>query len=93
MGTDKNNPEQLDISALEQSAYHELDTSGLICPEPVMLLHKLVRSIAAGDLIKMLATDSTTERDVARFCEFLRHPLIHAEKQGQHYIYWIKKRL
>lgn len=81
-----------ELEILRQSEHHELDATGLICPEPVMLLHKTVRAINAGEVIKMLATDVSTERDVPRFCEFLRHPLIASEKDGEQYIYWIKKR-
>jgi tRNA 2-thiouridine synthesizing protein A len=28
-----------------------LDTSGLVCPEPVMLLHKSVRELSIGQII------------------------------------------
>ncbi|MBT8148569.1 MAG: sulfurtransferase TusA [Gammaproteobacteria bacterium] len=73
-------------------AQHELDATGLLCPEPVMLLHKTIRSIAAGEVVKLLATDVSTERDIPRFCEFLRHPLLASERDEELFIYWIKKR-
>ncbi|MDG1662700.1 MAG: sulfurtransferase TusA [Pseudomonadales bacterium] len=71
---------------------HEIDARGLSCPEPVMLLHKKIRAIAAGETIRLVATDSSTERDVPRFCEFLRHPLMARECINGQYLYWIKKR-
>ena len=54
----------------------ELDTRGLFCPEPVMMLHGAVREAIAGDLLTVLATDPSTQRDVAKFCQFLGHDLV-----------------
>ena len=34
---------------------HNLDTSGLTCPEPVMMLHNKIRDIAAGEVLEILA--------------------------------------
>ena len=71
---------------------HEVDARGLLCPEPVMLLHKKIRAVAAGETIRLVATDSSTERDVPRFCEFLRHSLMARECIDGQFLYWIKKR-
>lgn len=68
-----------------------LDTSGLLCPEPVMMLHKTVREVAAGAIIKVIATDPSTTRDIPKFCHFLGHELLHQESDEKSYIYVIKK--
>ena len=69
-----------------------LDTSGLICPEPVMLLHKTVRELTIGQVIEVIATDPATTRDVPSFCEFLGHELISQTNSNDHsYRYLIKK--
>lgn len=70
---------------------HELDTCGLICPEPVMMLHAQIRKSSPNDIIKIIATDPATERDIPKFCEFLPHQLLACEKIDNHYYYWIKK--
>ena len=68
-----------------------LDTSGLCCPEPVMLLHKHVRNMHSGELIKVLASDPSTTRDIPKFCHFLGHELLfHTEENGC-YQFIIKK--
>ncbi|MBP7958870.1 MAG: sulfurtransferase TusA, partial [Thiopseudomonas sp.] len=54
----------------------ELDASGLFCPEPVMMLHGKVRELAAGDVLKVIATDPSTQRDIPKFCMFLEHQLL-----------------
>ena len=68
-----------------------LDTSGLLCPEPVMMLHKAVRDITDGTIIKVIATDPSTTRDIPKFCHFLGHELLHQESDEKSYTYIIKK--
>lgn len=48
----------------------ELDTTGLYCPEPIMLMHNKVRDMTAGQVLKVVATDPATTRDVPKFCQF-----------------------
>jgi tRNA 2-thiouridine synthesizing protein A len=68
-----------------------LDTSGLLCPEPVMLLHKSVRDVESGELIQLVATDPSTTRDVPKFCHFLGHELVSQEESDNSYYYLIRK--
>lgn len=58
---------------------HHLDARGLYCPEPVMLLHNRVRDMAAGELLEVIATDPSTQRDIPKFCRFLGHELVAQE--------------
>lgn len=68
-----------------------MDATGLLCPEPVMLLHRAVREAAEGDVIEMIATDPSTTRDVPKFCHFLGHELLGQEEEGNLYKYYIRK--
>lgn len=70
---------------------HHLDARGLNCPEPVMLLHKAVRKMQAGEVLEVLATDPSTQRDIPKFCQFLGHELRLAEHTGEQYRYLICK--
>ncbi len=58
---------------------HHLDTQGLICPEPVMMLHRTIRQAEGGDVIEILATDPATTRDIPNFCRHLGHTLVQQE--------------
>lgn len=69
----------------------QLDTSGLLCPEPVMLLHKAVRAMTVGDVVEVTATDPSTERDIPKFCHFLGHKLLSSNQQNGVYTYIIEK--
>jgi len=68
-----------------------LDTSGLLCPEPVMLLHKAVRELASGAVIEVIATDPSTTRDIPKFCHFLGHELLQQQEDEKFYRYYIRK--
>lgn len=67
------------ISTSNFTANHHLDTQGLICPEPVMMLHKTIRRADGGDIIEVLATDPATTRDIPNFCRHLGHELLTQE--------------
>lgn len=73
--------------------HHTLDTQGLICPEPVMLLHKTMRGALAGEIVEVLATDPATTRDIPNFCRHLGHTLISQEMLETGYRYLIAKKL
>lgn len=73
-------------------AEHHLDATGLVCPEPVMLLHGKVRDMAPGELLEVRATDPSTERDIPKFCQFLGHRLVDRRQDGELYLYWIEKK-
>ena len=74
-----------------KAAIVELDASGLYCPEPVMLLHNKIRDMAAGDLLRLTATDPSTARDVPKFCLYLGHDLVEKSQSEGCYHYLIRK--
>ena len=77
----------------ELSADALLDASGLNCPEPVMMLHNKVRDLPAGEVLKVIAPDPSTQRDIPKFCVFLGHELVDQQADDGTYLYWIRKKL
>ncbi len=87
------------LSQIDRGDYALLEAEGLICPEPVMLLHKLVKQLASESLIKVTADDDSTLRDIPRFCDFLRHTLLavdtrpaDGQSESRIHTYWISTR-
>ncbi|MBT0722222.1 sulfurtransferase TusA [Tatumella sp. TA1] len=70
---------------------HLLDTQGLRCPEPVMLVRKMVRSMDEGQVVKIIADDPATKRDIPGFCEFMEHTLITAHTTETPYTFFVRK--
>ncbi|WP_101759386.1 sulfurtransferase TusA [Oceanicoccus sp. KOV_DT_Chl] len=68
-----------------------LDTSGLMCPEPVMMLHNAIRDIDVGTVLEVIATDPSTQRDIPKFCSFLGHELLRHEERDNKFYFYIQK--
>ena len=69
----------------------ELDTTGLRCPEPLMMVRNRVRRMASGAILKVTATDPSTTWDFPKFCTFMNHEMVVMETESLPYQYWIKK--
>mgnify|MGYP001820698329 FL=1 len=69
----------------------EIDATGLVCPEPLMIVRNRVREMASGEVLHIVATDPSTGRDFANFCRFMGHELISAREQEDRLEYWIRK--
>lgn len=69
----------------------ELDTRGLFCPEPVMLLHNGIKEVEVGEVLKVIATDPSTTRDIPRFCQFLGHELMDKREQDGEFVFLIRR--
>ncbi|APE29964.1 sulfurtransferase TusA [Halomonas aestuarii] len=68
----------------------QLDTTGLYCPEPIMLMHNKVRDMQAGEVLKVVASDPATTRDIPQFCRFLGHELLYQQEDDGSYLYLIR---
>ncbi len=55
-----------------------------------MMLHSAVREAEAGEVIKVIATDPSTERDIPKFCQFLGHELLDVISDGEQWVYFIQ---
>lgn len=73
------------------AAHKTLNTQGLYCPEPVMLLHGAIAEVDIGQTVKVIATDPSTERDIPKFCEFLGHELTANSSDDDHFYFYVKR--
>ena len=85
-------PKELNQNSQQIEFVEDLDATGLYCPEPVMLLHNRIRDIAVGEALRLTATDPSTTRDVPKFCLYLGHELVENLRQGNNYVYLIRKK-
>ncbi|MBS3796991.1 sulfurtransferase TusA [Pseudoalteromonas sp. BDTF-M6] len=75
------------------TADHVLDALGLRCPEPVMMVRGTVRKMNNGETLLIIADDSSTTRDIPKFCRFMDHTLVAQQTEQLPYQYLIKKGL
>ncbi len=76
---------------LFDQADHQLDTLGLRCPEPVMMVRLHIRKIASGETLLVIADDPSTTRDIPSFCRFMEHELVAKQITEKPYLYLVKK--
>ena len=82
----------MDVHKTQEREERILDATGLVCPEPLMLLRNRVREMSIGERIRVTATDPTTYRDFSDYCRFLGHELVHFSQQGEQYLYVVEKK-
>jgi len=57
----------------------EIDARGMLCPLPVLRLRKRLQRVAAGQVVRLLATDPAAVIDVPHFCAGAGHSLLEAQ--------------
>lgn len=69
----------------------ELNTLGLRCPEPIMLVRKTIRELAIGQILYVIDDDLATVRDIPSFCRHMDHKLVASQIESKPFQYWIEK--
>ncbi|GHB17967.1 sulfurtransferase TusA family protein [Salinicola rhizosphaerae] len=68
-----------------------LDTTGLRCPLPLLKAKQALASMAAGELLEVVATDAGSWRDFESFVAHSRHTLVERCEESGVYRYWLRK--
>lgn len=68
-----------------------LDCSGMSCPMPILKTKKAVDALQSGQVLKMIATDPGSTSDMQAWTEKTGHQLVDSEKDGDKFIFYIKK--
>lgn len=69
----------------------ELDARGLNCPLPILKAKKALKDMAAGETLKVVATDPGSVNDFAAFCRSTGNELVEQSESGGVYTYLIRK--
>ncbi len=68
-----------------------LDVRGLKCPLPVLRANKAIKSLPAGGVLEIHATDPGTVEDFKAYCETTGHELVESRQEGGVYSFVIRK--
>ncbi len=68
-----------------------LDTKGLSCPLPVLKARKALKSVPAGGLLRVLATDPASVIDFKAYCLTSGHELVEASQEGPVFVFLIRR--
>lgn len=69
----------------------EVNASGLNCPLPILKARQALTRMTVGQILKITATDPTSADDFPVFAEATHHRLLATERNGEQFIYWLKK--
>jgi tRNA 2-thiouridine synthesizing protein A len=74
------------------NANKEIDTRGLNCPLPILKAKKALADMAAGEVLKVVATDPGSMRDFQAFTRQTGHELMGQSEQGSEFVHLIRRR-
>ena len=69
----------------------ELDATGLACPMPLLKAKMELNRLAAGAVLKVIATDPGSQRDFRSFARLAGHARLREEENDGVYRYWLRK--
>ena len=70
----------------------ELDTRGLSCPLPILKTKKSLNELASGQVLKIVATDPGSVKDMQAFAKQTGHALLSSEEQNKTFVFFIRKK-
>jgi tRNA 2-thiouridine synthesizing protein A len=69
-----------------------LDVKGMSCPLPVLRANRALRGLAAGERLRVLATDRAAVADFQAFCRETGHALLAFSEESGVFSFVIRKR-
>jgi TusA-related sulfurtransferase len=68
-----------------------LDASGLSCPMPVVKAAKEMKSLAPGQVLKIIATDRGAVADIPAWAEDTDNELLSSTTEGEKFVFLVRK--
>ncbi|MFC2075448.1 sulfurtransferase TusA family protein [candidate division KSB1 bacterium] len=68
-----------------------LDTTGLLCPMPVMKASLKVKEIENGQVLEIVATDLGIKVDMPAWCKATGHDFLGSEEKGTEVRVYVRK--
>jgi tRNA 2-thiouridine synthesizing protein A len=69
-----------------------LDTSGRLCPFPIVETAKAVKGLEEGGVLLVIATDPGIAIDMPMWCKATRHEHLATFREGQRWVSYVRKR-
>lgn len=70
---------------------HQLDTSGLSCPLPILKAKKALNSLAAGEILQVISTDPSSVKDFEAFAKQTGYSLLDSYQEAEKYYFLLRK--
>jgi tRNA 2-thiouridine synthesizing protein A len=70
----------------------ELDARGLSCPLPILKTKKSLNELASGQVLKVVATDPGSVKDMQAFSTQTGHALLGQSEENKTYVFYLRKK-
>ena len=70
----------------------ELDARGLSCPLPILKTKKALSDLTSGQVLKVVATDPGSVKDMQAFANQTGNPLLETSEENKDYVFYLKKK-
>ena len=80
------------MGAMDVDFDKELDARGLSCPLPILKTKKSLNEINSGQVLKIVATDPGSVKDMQAFSNQTGHPLLASTEENKTFVFYIKKK-
>ncbi len=74
------------------NADQELDARGLSCPLPILKTKKALGAMAAGQVLKVVATDQGSIKDMEAFSKQTGNELLSSAEEKGEFVFFIRKK-
>ena len=70
----------------------DLDARGLSCPLPILKTKKALGELASGQVLKVVATDPGSIKDMQAFANQTGNPLVSQSEHGKEFVFYLRKK-
>jgi len=70
----------------------ELDARGLSCPLPILKTKKSLNELTSGQVLKVVATDPGSIKDMQAFATQTGNPLLSTSEENKTYVFFLRKK-
>ncbi len=70
----------------------ELDARGMNCPLPILRTRKMLNEMTSGQVLRIVATDPGSQKDMEAFAKQTGNPLVSSDQQGAEYVFYMRKK-
>jgi tRNA 2-thiouridine synthesizing protein A len=70
----------------------ELDARGLSCPLPILKTKKALNDMVSGQVLKVVATDPGSIKDMQAFATQTGNPLLSSTEENKVYLFFLQRK-
>ena len=70
----------------------DIDTSGLMCPLPILRAKKALAGLSSGQVLRVVSTDPNSLADFQAFCRQTGNALLKQEQNNNSCVHYLRRR-